>query len=177
MALLRRRAPKSEGPQTESSQLELDVQPESYESVPSQENEGAEPAAAESETPAEEPKTVIRRKRIVVTKAEPSAEPAAETSSEETQGENKTAPDSQQSENNDAQFHQGGMRQQRWNNNRGNRNDRRQSYRERIAARNAARDEATAAAQIIENPEEYVGQSLEFRITQFSEKALPYQVQ
>ncbi len=155
MALLRRRAPKSEEPQTESSQLELDVQPESYESVPSQENEGAEPAAAESETPAEEPKTVIRRKRIVVTKAEPSAEPAAETSSEETQGENKTAADSQQSENNDAQFHQGGMRQQRWNNNRGNRNDRRQSYRERIAARNAARDEATAAAQIIENPEEY----------------------
>ena len=39
-------------------------------------------------------------------------------------------------------------------NNRG-RFDRRQSYRERIAARNAARDEATAQAQIIENPEEF----------------------
>ncbi|MGI5057967.1 transcription termination factor Rho [Treponema pectinovorum] len=34
-------------------------------------------------------------------------------------------------------------------------NNRKTSYRERIAARNAARDEATAAAQIIENPEEY----------------------
>ena len=33
--------------------------------------------------------------------------------------------------------------------------DRRQTYRERIAARNAARDEATAQAQIIENPEEF----------------------
>ena len=32
---------------------------------------------------------------------------------------------------------------------------RRQSYRDRIAARNAARDEATAQAQIIENPEEF----------------------
>lgn len=31
----------------------------------------------------------------------------------------------------------------------------RQSYKDRIAARNAARDEATAQAQIIENPEEY----------------------
>ena len=40
------------------------------------------------------------------------------------------------------------------NNQRG-RFDRRQSYRERIAARNAARDEATAQAQIIENPEEF----------------------
>ena len=40
------------------------------------------------------------------------------------------------------------------NNSRG-RFDRRQSYRERIAARNAARDEATAQAQIIENPEEF----------------------
>ena len=33
--------------------------------------------------------------------------------------------------------------------------DRRQTYRERIAALNAARDEATAQAQIIENPEEF----------------------
>ena len=41
-----------------------------------------------------------------------------------------------------------------YNNQRG-RFDRRQSYRERIAARNAARDEATAQAQIIENPEEF----------------------
>ena len=40
------------------------------------------------------------------------------------------------------------------NNQRG-RFDRRMSYRERIAARNAARDEATAQAQIIENPEEF----------------------
>ncbi len=40
------------------------------------------------------------------------------------------------------------------NNGRG-RFDRRMSYRERIAARNAARDEATAQAQIIENPEEF----------------------
>ncbi|WP_294429798.1 transcription termination factor Rho [uncultured Treponema sp.] len=39
-------------------------------------------------------------------------------------------------------------------NNRG-RFDRRMSYRDRIAARNAARDEATAQAQIIENPEEF----------------------
>lgn len=40
------------------------------------------------------------------------------------------------------------------NNTRG-RFDRRMSYRDRIAARNAARDEATAQAQIIENPEEF----------------------
>lgn len=51
-------------------------------------------------------------------------------------------------------------RTNRMNNNMGGMNqrgryDRRQSYRERIAARNAARDEATAQAQIIENPEEF----------------------
>lgn len=45
-------------------------------------------------------------------------------------------------------------RENNYNNQRG-RFDRRQSYRERIAARNAARDEATAQAQIIENPEEF----------------------
>ena len=45
-------------------------------------------------------------------------------------------------------------RDNNYNNQRG-RFDRRQSYRERIAARNAARDEATAQAQIIENPEEF----------------------
>lgn len=44
-----------------------------------------------------------------------------------------------------------------YNNNNYNRNNnyRRMSYRERIAARNAARDEATAQQQIIENPEEF----------------------
>lgn len=42
----------------------------------------------------------------------------------------------------------------RWDNNRNN-NYRRMSYRERIAARNAARDEVTAQQQIIENPEEF----------------------
>ncbi|MBQ8013651.1 MAG: transcription termination factor Rho [Treponema sp.] len=46
-------------------------------------------------------------------------------------------------------------RENNYNNNGRPRFDRRQSYRERIAARNAARDEATAQAQIIENPEEF----------------------
>ncbi len=80
-----------------------------------------------------------------------------EQKSEENSSENQSAENQNQNEENNYSEGQNYYRRQpnrRWDNNR-NGNYRRMSYRERIAARNAARDEATAQQQIIENPEEF----------------------
>ena len=143
MALLKRRfLDKSEDPKKEESQpqLELEIQPETFEppvepvaeqSTGETESEPAE--SGETQTASEEnaesgnaAKTVVKPRRRIVIKTESKGEALQDASSEN--------------------------RQIRNNNHQRNS---RQSYRERIAARNAARDEATAAAQIIENPEEY----------------------
>ena len=143
MPLLKRRFfDKSEDPKKEESQpqLELEIQPETFEPPvePASEQSTGEPASepaesGETQTAFEEnaetgnaAKTVVKPRRRIVIKTESKGEALQDASSEN--------------------------RQIRNNNHQRNS---RQSYRERIAARNAARDEATAAAQIIENPEEY----------------------
>ena len=143
MALLKRRfLDKSEDSKKEESQpqLELEIQPETFEPPvePVAEQSTGEPASepaesGETQTASEEnaetgnaAKTVVKPRRRIVIKTESKGEALQDASSEN--------------------------RQIRNNNHQRNS---RQSYRERIAARNAARDEATAAAQIIENPEEY----------------------
>ena len=143
MALLKRRfLDKSEDSKKEESQpqLELEIQPETFEPPvePASEQSTGEPASepaesGETQTASEEnaetgnaAKTVVKPRRRIVIKTESKGEALQDASSEN--------------------------RQIRNNNHQRNS---RQSYRERIAARNAARDEATAAAQIIENPEEY----------------------
>ena len=143
MALLKRRfLDKSEDSKKEESQpqLELEIQPETFEPPvePASEQSTGEPASepaesGETQTAFEEnaetgnaAKTVVKPRRRIVIKTESKGEALQDASSEN--------------------------RQIRNNNHQRNS---RQSYRERIAARNAARDEATAAAQIIENPEEY----------------------
>lgn len=160
MALIKRRfIDKSEDSTKEqeesSNQLELDIQPQSFESpaqnissqesdsnlnktevsnpdenqIASQQNEVSDEQKNQNENENTEKapvKVVVKRQRRPVQKNENS--------------ENKT--DSEKTYSNQNQ------RQSRQYSNR-------QSYRERIAARNAARDEATAQAQIIENPEEY----------------------
>ncbi len=143
MALLKRRfLDKSEDSKKEESQpqLELEIQPETFEPPvePAAEQSTGEPASepaesGETQTASEEnaetgnaAKTVVKPRRRIVIKTESKGEALQDASSEN--------------------------RQIRNNNHQRNS---RQSYRERIAARNAARDEATAAAQIIENPEEY----------------------
>lgn len=160
MALIKRRfIDKSEDSTKEqeesSNQLELDIQPQSFESsaqnlssqksdsnlnktevsnpdenqITSQQNEVLDEQKNQNENENTEKapvKVVVKRQRRPVQKNENS--------------ENKT--DSEKTYSNQNQ------RQSRQYSNR-------QSYREKIAARNAARDEATAQAQIIENPEEY----------------------
>jgi len=142
MALIRRRfLDKSEESKQEENQqqLDLDIQPQSYESAPvtqesdstftenAQENHQNETFAEESHEETGSPSDV--------SVSEGESEPRAPRNSRRvvvrTRGEGE-----------------------KQSNGRTHRNTR-MSYRERIAARNAARDEATAAAQIIENPEEY----------------------
>jgi len=164
MALLRRRAPKSEESQTESQQLELDVQPESYESAPAVQSEENASPAENTENPSEDkPKAVIRRKKIVV-KTENPAEPQGEAASESAEASTDAPAEGENTgnENNHQNNHQ----------NKWNKNGRKMSYRERIAARNAARDEATAAAQIIENPEEYESKP-RILINDLTKKSMP----
>ena len=136
MALIRRRfLDKSEDSRKEEEgqpQLELDIQPQSYESAPVQEE-------TESFTPSP----------AVVEEGE--AEPE-QSAGEETGETERTVRTPRPARRVVVRTKTDGDKSQQ--NNRQHRNSR-QSYRERIAARNAARDEATAAAQIIENPEEY----------------------
>ena len=129
----RRVATKSE--KTENPEENIENQPETYVSAPTD--------YSEDETDS----TNFENQN---TENYSSQESNAETS-ENTDTENVE----QQAEN--QSYQNRSYRNYRNYNNQNNRGrfDRRQSYRERIAARNAARDEATAAAQIIENPEEF----------------------
>lgn len=142
MALIKRRfldkSEESSEEESGQSQLELEIQPQSYESEPAQE---PEPHAQE---PSSEQHSA----------SQSSEEEAVSSGSDSDEGERRSRVvarprrrvvvsrgDGERSYGNS-----GGRTQHR---------PARQAYRERIAARNAARDEATAAAQIIENPEEY----------------------
>ncbi|MBQ9102825.1 MAG: transcription termination factor Rho [Treponema berlinense] len=159
MALIKRRfLDKSEDLKSENenvqNQLELDIQPESFESpAPVHEESVAEPEVNESEendSSEDEPENPASEESSAATETE---ENPSETEERRTRVVVKprrrvvvSKTDGERTE-----------RTERTYNNRqhNNGNNRRTSYRERIAARNAARDEATAAAQIIENPEEY----------------------
>ncbi len=214
MALISRRrsAPKAdESVEKENAQLELDLQPQSYESAPlAAESQGEDFAqvsansavsseqgendSASSEN--EKPVRVVRRRRIVAKTENPEkteSENAAVTAenngtgcesqnfeskdsesneselrnsefrnselrnSDGNSGESQSGENQSQNEENssgEGQYYYRRQPNRRWDNNR-NGNYRRMSYRERIAARNAARDEATAQQQIIENPEEF----------------------
>ncbi len=180
MALISRRrfADKSEENKSseELQQPELDLQPASYESAPlssqdvsfeTQPTVSVPPSEMSSESSldgeqAEKPKVIRRRKIVIKTDKESADSSAAATdaSSEATQTENTSLEQGGESSSSDSEssssYSRTIVRRTRWDSNpRGGRNDRRMSYREKIAARNAARDEATAAAQIIENPEEF----------------------
>ncbi|MCR4821558.1 MAG: transcription termination factor Rho [Treponema sp.] len=140
----RRIVVKTENPTEENENTEK--QPESYES-----------ANQTDEVQNQSPSTEINSE-VTVSEVNQSAdfsEKKEEVSPSESNGEqageglqNGESSGQQKTYRNNRNFNN------RDNNNRG-RFDRRQSYRERIAARNAARDEATAQAQIIENPEEF----------------------
>lgn len=160
--------------------MNAEAQPESFESAPvnqeivpetpqvqvSESAEMTENNEGENGEPVERKKTVIRRKRVAVVKT-----PSAETPvAEENNGENAPAETVEGAEGEAAPEQQQMRQQKNWNNNRGN--NRRMSYKERIAARNAARDEATAQAQIIENPEEYESKP-RILINDLTKKSMP----
>ncbi|MBR1535545.1 MAG: transcription termination factor Rho [Treponema sp.] len=86
--------------------------------------------------------------------SEPSSSESQQENQSENQGEGQNNEESQGYQSRTYRNYRNNYNNNQNQNNRG-RFDRRQSYRERIAARNAARDEATAQAQIIENPEEF----------------------
>ena len=159
MALIKRRfLDKSEDLKSENenvqNQLELDIQPESFESpAPVQEESVAEPEVNESEendSSEDEPENPASEESSAATETE---ENPSETEERRTRVVVKPRRRVVVSKTDDERTE----RTERTYNNRqhNNGNNRRTSYRERIAAINAARDEATAAAQIIENPEEY----------------------
>ena len=128
------------------------VKTESADDVPSAENSEKQPETYES-TPAsfQEETTQQNSYESAESQEAPQEQGSSESQESSEQGE-QTAPYQRNYRN---------YRNNNYNTNRDGNNqnrgrfDRRQSYRERIAARNAARDEATAQAQIIENPEEF----------------------
>lgn len=151
MALIKRRfLDKSEESKEEEpgqNQLELEIQPESYESAPGHEEPAANSADEGDETRSEAPAD---------DGASGGEQDKGGAESDGSEGEKRTRvvarprrrvvvsrPEGERSYSYNSQ------------NSRTQHRNTRQAYRERIAARNAARDEATAAAQIIENPEEY----------------------
>lgn len=151
MALIKRRfLDKSEESKEEEpgqNQLELEIQPESYESAPGHEEPAANSAEEGDETRSEAPAD---------DGASGGEQDKGGAESDGSEGEKRTRvvarprrrvvvsrPEGERSYSYNSQ------------NSRTQHRNTRQAYRERIAARNAARDEATAAAQIIENPEEY----------------------
>lgn len=184
MALISRRrfVDNSEEGRTvsENDQPELDFQPASYESPTvsndsdsdgSSVQENQELSVQEYSEQKEKPVKVVRRRRVVVKAEKENPEPGEEGASatqpecqngsscvQEEKTENLSSRPDENSGMGSASSHQPQYRPRtaRWDNSRGGRFDRRpNNYRERIAARNAARDEAVAAAQIIENPEEF----------------------
>ena len=131
----RRIAAKTESQETKtevSSENEtIEKQPDSYESVNQEMTE---------------PSTVVASSENIENQQNP-----AENNSNQNPNEAQTGEQGNQTQRNFRNY-------RTYNNPRDNsrgRYDRRMSYRDRIAARNAARDEATAQAQIIENPEEF----------------------
>ncbi len=151
--------------ESESSQLELDLQPESYESAAPAQNTDPAPSepleTSESKAPEAEEKpaarVVVRPRRRVVQKAEkespaPENPEKSETNSEAPAEENPAGQEENQVQQEERPASYRPQRGNRYNNNRyGNR----RNYRSNYEARNAARDAAVEAAQIIENPAEY----------------------
>lgn len=186
MALISKRraaANADESAESESTQLEFDLQPQSYESVSFDvnQNNGEEGQTASNESGEiaeevkEKPAKIVRRRRTAAKKeadetaeaetqetaGQQNAEPAAENNLSAGSSESTSQTDEEQNQADESQSYENRNTyrrpsSRRWDNGRnGNGNYRRMSYRERIAARNAARDEATAQQQIIENPEEF----------------------
>ena len=136
MALIKRRfIDKSEDSQTENgstqTQLELDIQaqPQSEAETPSSQSALDSSSEQSSSDNSEQEQTEDEKPSKVVIK------PRKRVVMAKGEGEKSY--------------------QERASSNQRHTQNRRDSYRQRIAERNAARDEATAAAQIIENPEEY----------------------
>lgn len=141
----RRIVVKNENPAEEAEPAEK--QPESYESAAIT----SEPSSFDN---TEQNDSVPADTASSLSAGEQNAENLAQNT--ESNGESQTGEQSYQPRpyrNNYRNYNN--PRENNYNNNGRPRFDRRQSYRERIAARNAARDEATAQAQIIENPEEF----------------------
>ncbi|MBQ8680565.1 MAG: transcription termination factor Rho [Treponema sp.] len=176
MALISRRRSAANEEKAAENQPELDLQTANP-SLP--ENENTDSTVAE-----EKNAKVVRRRRIVVKSENTSeeaetaekqpesyesaniaSEPASFDSNEQNvveggpesdSGDNQSGEQGYQARSYRSNYRNySNTRENNYNNNGRGRFDRRQSYRERIAARNAARDEATAQAQIIENPEEF----------------------
>ncbi|MBQ9281025.1 MAG: transcription termination factor Rho [Treponema sp.] len=141
----RRIVVKNETPSEEPSAVESpEKQPESYESAAAV----AEPASFE------EPVQNVQPSENNELSAADGAQNSEQGDSESQSAEQGSFQNPRAYRNNYRSYNN--PRENNYNNNNGRpRFDRRQSYRERIAARNAARDEATAQAQIIENPEEF----------------------
>ena len=141
----RRIVVKNENPAEEAEPAEK--QPESYESAAIT----SEPSSFDN---TEQNDSVPADTASSLSAGEQNAENLAQNT--ESNGESQTGEQSYQPRpyrNNYRNYNN--PRENNYNNSGRPRFDRRQSYRERIAARNAARDEATAQAQIIENPEEF----------------------
>ncbi len=174
MPLIKRRAAASEeSKQDEQQQLDLDVQPTSYESPAP-----VEVPQGENENPETEKKVVVRRRRVVKSEntentEAPQTEAPAVTEQAPAEG---TAPSETENAEN---HHEGGVRPQRQygnnrygNNNRFGSNNRRYNNRQNYAERNAMRDAEVQAAQIIENPEEYESKP-RIKINDLTLKSMP----
>ncbi len=174
MPLIKRRAAASEeSKQDEQQQLDLDVQPTSYESPAP-----VEVPQSENENPETEKKVVVRRRRVVKsdntenTEAPQTEAPAV---TEQAPAEGAAPAETETAEN----HHEGGTRPQRQygnnrygNNNRFGSNNRRYNNRQNYAERNAMRDAEVQAAQIIENPEEYESKP-RIKINDLTLKSMP----
>ena len=174
MALIKRRVAASEEQKSdEQQQLDLDVQPTTYESpAPVAEPQG------ESESPETEKKVVVRRRRVVKaenTENTDSVQPDSNAGAEQASVETGSPADADMAEN----HHEASSRQQRQYNNRygsgnsrfGN-NGRRYNSRQAYSERNAQRDAEVQAAQIIENPEEYESKP-RIKINDLTIKSMP----
>ncbi len=172
MALIKRRfVDTSDESQKEKDevqvQLELDVQPESYESSSDEatKENPQDDSTLNQENPKEEAeekpaKVVVRaRRKVVVAKTQSTSETTESATQQTEPSTTEEKPETTSETTNQEQTNPTYTRPQRnrWDN-RGNSrfsNNRRLSRQQAIAERNAARDAATEAAQIIENPEEY----------------------
>ena len=182
MALIKRRSVASEEAKSdEQQQLDLEVQPTSYESP----NPSAETTDS-GESPETEKKVVVRRRRIVKAETQENTETTEAPQSENAAPEQNPAPTEGAAPAENAELaenhHEGGYRPQnnrygnnRYNNNNrygNNNNNRRYNNRQSYAERNAQRDAEVQAAQIIENPEEYESKP-RLKINDLTIKSMP----